>query len=71
MVCYEFCFSLALNLLMGMMVIYLFCCLLLAAALRSLMDQWDNTPPSWGGSDDPCGTPWEGVSCNDSRITAL
>ncbi|XP_024009036.1 probable leucine-rich repeat receptor-like protein kinase At5g49770 isoform X2 [Eutrema salsugineum] len=42
-----------------------------AAAIRSLMDQWDNTPPSWGGSDDPCGTPWEGVSCNDSRITAL
>ncbi|CAH8330538.1 unnamed protein product [Eruca vesicaria subsp. sativa] len=42
-----------------------------AAALRSLMDQWDNTPPSWGGSDDPCGTPWEGVSCNSSRITAL
>ncbi|CAH8258712.1 unnamed protein product [Arabidopsis lyrata] len=42
-----------------------------AAALRSLMDQWDNTPPSWGGSDDPCGTPWEGVSCNNSRITAL
>jgi len=54
-----------------MIVIYLFCCLLLAAALRSLMDQWDNTPPSWGGSDDPCGTPWEGVSCNNSRITAL
>ncbi|XP_006300598.2 probable leucine-rich repeat receptor-like protein kinase At5g49770 [Capsella rubella] len=42
-----------------------------AASLRSLMDQWDNTPPSWGGSDDPCGTPWEGVSCNNSRITAL
>ncbi|XP_010537840.1 PREDICTED: probable leucine-rich repeat receptor-like protein kinase At5g49770 [Tarenaya hassleriana] len=42
-----------------------------AAAMRSLMDQWENTPPSWRESDDPCGTPWEGVTCNNSRITAL
>lgn len=44
-----------------------------AAALRSLMEQWDNTPPSWGQSDDPCGTttPWEGVACTNSRITTL
>lgn len=42
-----------------------------AAALRSLMDQWDNTPPSWGQSNDPCGTPWDGVICSKSRITTL
>ncbi|XP_008782739.2 probable leucine-rich repeat receptor-like protein kinase At5g49770 [Phoenix dactylifera] len=42
-----------------------------AAALRSLMDGWQNTPPSWGQSDDPCGTPWEGVNCINSRVTVL
>ncbi|XP_010252232.1 PREDICTED: probable leucine-rich repeat receptor-like protein kinase At5g49770 [Nelumbo nucifera] len=41
------------------------------AALRSLMSHWQNIPPSWGKTDDPCGTPWEGVSCRNSRITAL
>ncbi|KAJ9179738.1 hypothetical protein P3X46_008072 [Hevea brasiliensis] len=41
-----------------------------AAALQSLKDAWQNTPPSWG-SGDPCGTPWEGVTCKDSRVTAL
>ncbi|XP_055808328.1 leucine-rich repeat receptor protein kinase HPCA1 isoform X2 [Solanum dulcamara] len=39
--------------------------------LRSLKDQWENTPPSWQKSDDPCGTSWEGVTCNTSRVTAL
>ncbi|XP_004249557.1 leucine-rich repeat receptor protein kinase HPCA1 [Solanum lycopersicum] len=39
--------------------------------LRSLKDQWENTPPSWQKSDDPCGTSWEGVTCNNSRVTAL
>ncbi|KAK1271094.1 putative leucine-rich repeat receptor-like protein kinase [Acorus gramineus] len=41
-----------------------------AGALRSLMNQWQNTPPSWGKSDDPCGT-WEGVQCTNSKVTAL
>ncbi|KAI4324569.1 hypothetical protein MLD38_030047 [Melastoma candidum] len=41
------------------------------AALQSLKASWQGTPPSWGKSDDPCGFPWEGVSCNDSRVTAL
>ncbi|KAK7386799.1 hypothetical protein VNO78_27135 [Psophocarpus tetragonolobus] len=40
-------------------------------ALRSLKDVWQNTPPSWDKSDDPCGAPWEGVSCNKSRVTSL
>ncbi|XP_020227838.1 probable leucine-rich repeat receptor-like protein kinase At5g49770 [Cajanus cajan] len=39
--------------------------------LRSLKDVWQNTPPSWDKSDDPCGAPWEGVTCNKSRVTAL
>ncbi|PON65000.1 Serine/threonine protein kinase [Trema orientale] len=42
-----------------------------AAALRSLKEAWDHVPPSWGESDDPCGTSWEGVVCNGSRVTAL
>ncbi|XP_042450235.1 leucine-rich repeat receptor protein kinase HPCA1-like [Zingiber officinale] len=42
-----------------------------AAALRSLMSEWQNVPPSWGTTDDPCGTPWEGVSCSNSRVTIL
>ncbi|KAL5720647.1 hypothetical protein ACHQM5_013293 [Ranunculus cassubicifolius] len=37
------------------------------AALRSLIQQWQNLPPSWGKTDDPCGYPWEGVSCNGNR----
>ncbi|KAI3459093.1 hypothetical protein Pfo_015756 [Paulownia fortunei] len=41
-----------------------------AAVLRSLKDQWGNTPPSWDKSDDPCAA-WEGVSCNNSRVTSL
>ncbi|KAI4295233.1 hypothetical protein L6164_035300 [Bauhinia variegata] len=42
-----------------------------AAVLRSLKDIWQNTPPSWDKSDDPCGAPWEGVTCNKSRVTSL
>ncbi|KAK5839927.1 leucine-rich repeat receptor protein kinase HPCA1 [Gossypium arboreum] len=42
-----------------------------AAALQSLKDSWQNTPPSWDKSDDPCGAAWEGVTCNSSRVTAL
>ncbi|GMI78584.1 Vascular-Related RLK 1 [Hibiscus trionum] len=41
-----------------------------AAALQSLKDSWQNTPPSWEKSDDPCQA-WEGVTCNSSRVTAL
>ncbi|XP_010275979.1 PREDICTED: probable leucine-rich repeat receptor-like protein kinase At5g49770 [Nelumbo nucifera] len=42
-----------------------------AVALQSLKEQWQNTPPSWGKSNDPCGAPWEGVTCTNSRVTAL
>ncbi|KAI7725405.1 hypothetical protein M8C21_018595, partial [Ambrosia artemisiifolia] len=40
-----------------------------AEALRALKDQWQNTPPSWKRSNDPCS--WEGVTCSNSRIIAL
>ncbi|CAK9323432.1 unnamed protein product [Citrullus colocynthis] len=42
-----------------------------SAALESLKNEWQNTPPSWGASNDPCGAPWEGVACINSRVTAL
>ncbi|KAG0450883.1 hypothetical protein HPP92_026672 [Vanilla planifolia] len=42
-----------------------------AAALRSLMNNWENSPPSWGQTNDPCGTPWEGIQCKDSRVSVL
>ncbi|KAL3838501.1 hypothetical protein ACJIZ3_023092 [Penstemon smallii] len=40
------------------------------AVLRSLKDQWGNTPPSWDKSDDPCAD-WDGVSCNNTRVASL
>ncbi|CAK9316413.1 unnamed protein product, partial [Citrullus colocynthis] len=39
--------------------------------LLSLKEVWKNTPPTWRTSSDPCGDLWEGVSCNDSRVTEL
>ncbi|XP_074369253.1 leucine-rich repeat receptor protein kinase HPCA1-like [Apium graveolens] len=41
------------------------------AVLRSLKDEWKNTPPSWENSDDPCGKAWDGISCYNSRVTGL
>ncbi|XP_010653092.1 leucine-rich repeat receptor protein kinase HPCA1 [Vitis vinifera] len=41
-----------------------------AGVLQSLKGQWENTPPSWEKSD-PCGVPWEGITCNNSRVIAL
>ncbi|KAL9401785.1 hypothetical protein Peur_005634 [Populus x canadensis] len=42
-----------------------------AAELQSLKRHWQNTPPSWDQTDDPCGAPWVGVTCTNSRITSL
>ncbi|XP_068667528.1 leucine-rich repeat receptor protein kinase HPCA1-like isoform X2 [Aristolochia californica] len=41
------------------------------AAIRSLKDTWQNVPPSWLNSDDPCGDQWEGVGCDHYRIISL
>ncbi|XP_024992445.1 probable leucine-rich repeat receptor-like protein kinase At5g49770 [Cynara cardunculus var. scolymus] len=40
-----------------------------AEALQALKNQWQNTPPSWKRSSDPCS--WEGVNCTDTRVLAL
>ncbi|CAD6203512.1 unnamed protein product [Miscanthus lutarioriparius] len=42
------------------------------SVLRALMDQWQNAPPSWGQSDDPCGdSPWEGVTCGSDKVISI
>ncbi|KAJ0780946.1 putative protein kinase RLK-Pelle-LRR-VIII-1 family [Helianthus annuus] len=38
--------------------------------LEALKDSWQNIPPNWVGSD-PCGDKWDGISCNDSRVTSI
>ncbi|TVU19944.1 hypothetical protein EJB05_36127 [Eragrostis curvula] len=40
------------------------------SALQSLMSQWKNTPSSWSGND-PCGARWDGIMCNNARVTSL
>uniref|UniRef100_A0A0E0KD95 non-specific serine/threonine protein kinase n=1 Tax=Oryza punctata TaxID=4537 RepID=A0A0E0KD95_ORYPU len=42
------------------------------SVLRALMDQWQNAPPTWGQSDDPCGdSPWDGVVCSNNRVISI
>jgi serine/threonine protein kinase/Leucine-rich repeat (LRR) protein len=41
------------------------------AVLQSLKVAWKNLPRSWSESQDPCGIKWDGVSCEDSRVTGL
>ncbi|XVF26399.1 hypothetical protein REPUB_Repub14bG0013000 [Reevesia pubescens] len=41
-----------------------------STALRSLMDVWENEPPSWGPGD-PCDDGWVGIGCSGSRITSI
>ncbi|KVI11315.1 hypothetical protein Ccrd_010276, partial [Cynara cardunculus var. scolymus] len=38
--------------------------------LHALMDNWQNTPPNWVGSD-PCGDEWVGITCTGSRVTSI
>ncbi|KAF8040830.1 hypothetical protein BT93_B2912 [Corymbia citriodora subsp. variegata] len=40
--------------------------------LLTLKAQWQNTPPNWSNSSDPCRLPWDGVTCDsNSRVTGL
>ncbi|GMP68725.1 hypothetical protein CsSME_00028252 [Camellia sinensis var. sinensis] len=39
-------------------------------ALIGLKEVWQNTPPNWVGSD-PCGNGWDGIRCNNSRVTSI
>ncbi|KAA8536659.1 hypothetical protein F0562_029137 [Nyssa sinensis] len=39
-------------------------------ALTSLKDVWQNTPPSWVGSN-PCDDRWVGIRCTNSRVTSI
>ncbi|KAH9620975.1 hypothetical protein KSS87_023896 [Heliosperma pusillum] len=39
-------------------------------ALMALTTGWKNLPEGWTGGD-PCGNGWEGVTCTNSRITAI
>ncbi|EEC75182.1 hypothetical protein OsI_11410 [Oryza sativa Indica Group] len=42
------------------------------SVLRALMDQWQNAPPTWGQSDDPCSdSPWDGVVCSNNRVISI
>ncbi|KAM7470164.1 hypothetical protein LguiA_008347 [Lonicera macranthoides] len=40
------------------------------AYLLALKDIWNNTPPSWVGTN-PCGDRWEGIDCTNSRVTSI
>ncbi|XP_026412454.1 probable leucine-rich repeat receptor-like protein kinase At5g49770 isoform X2 [Papaver somniferum] len=40
------------------------------AVLRSLKENWENSPPNWN-TDDPCGDQWDGVGCTGARVTSL
>ncbi|KAL5157856.1 putative leucine-rich repeat receptor-like protein kinase [Glycine soja] len=41
-----------------------------SAAMLALVNEWQNTPPNWVGSD-PCGAGWDGIECTNSRITSI
>ncbi|GLJ18839.1 hypothetical protein SUGI_0336500 [Cryptomeria japonica] len=38
--------------------------------LMAVKSKWQNTPPTWEGSD-PCSSQWNGLVCTASRITSL
>ncbi|KAF8716823.1 hypothetical protein HU200_025920 [Digitaria exilis] len=40
-------------------------------ALQSLMRGWQNFPSSWQASNDPCGAQWDGITCNNGRVTSM
>lgn len=42
-----------------------------ATVIRSLKNAWQNLPPSWLNSDDPCGDQWVGIICSNSRVVSM
>ncbi|KAJ4780429.1 Leucine-rich repeat protein kinase family protein [Rhynchospora pubera] len=40
------------------------------SVLKTLKKQWKNLLPTWKNSD-PCGDRWEGITCDNSRVTRL
>ncbi|KAL3515801.1 hypothetical protein ACH5RR_022703 [Cinchona calisaya] len=40
------------------------------AALDAIKSSWNKLPPNWKGSD-PCGSNWDGITCNGSRVTSI
>lgn len=39
-------------------------------ALKALIEDRKSLPESWTG-EDPCGSRWEGITCNNSRIITM
>ncbi|KMT18278.1 hypothetical protein BVRB_2g024420 isoform A [Beta vulgaris subsp. vulgaris] len=65
------------SILVNLLLIYSYCWVVVARtdpndliALRSLQEQWQNTPPNWVRRD-PCGRRWEGIYCNESRVIEI
>ncbi|XP_048495564.1 leucine-rich repeat receptor protein kinase HPCA1 isoform X2 [Beta vulgaris subsp. vulgaris] len=65
------------SILVNLLLIYSYCWVVVArtdpndlTALRSLQEQWQNTPPNWVRRD-PCGRRWEGIYCNESRVIEI
>ncbi|KAI4367066.1 hypothetical protein MLD38_022847 [Melastoma candidum] len=42
-----------------------------SSALKALMSDLQNLPPDWSGDDDPCGSGWGGITCQNSRIISI
>ncbi|XP_031103031.1 probable leucine-rich repeat receptor-like protein kinase At5g49770 isoform X1 [Ipomoea triloba] len=40
------------------------------SALNALKSSWSNLPPNWSGTD-PCGSNWDGIGCNNSRVVEI
>lgn len=38
--------------------------------LRALKEVWENTPPNWDDSSDPC-SGWDGIRCTNGRVTSI
>ncbi|MED6219843.1 hypothetical protein PIB30_039502 [Stylosanthes scabra] len=39
--------------------------------LLALKNEWQNTPPDWDRSNDPCGDRWVGIGCINGAVTSI